>query len=180
MAPDRAAGIVTRLLVAGIDAGVVALIAGSLYLGVSGLVFMLGPGSFTWPQPEPFITLPLLFVLTTTYLTLGWATTGRSYGAGLIGVRVLSGRRELLGWTRAGIRAVLCVVFPIGLLWAAVSRNRRSVQDALLRSTVIYDWRRDGGAAVTAPTRPDRVEGDQDHIVTSAVEITGVDLTPQG
>lgn len=180
MAADRPAGIVTRLLVAVIDAGVVGLIAASLYLGVSGLVFIIRPAAFTWPQPELFTTLPLLFVLTTIYLTLGWATTGRSYGAGLIGVRVLSARRELLGWTRAGVRAVLCVVFPIGLLWAAISPHRRSVQDVLLRSTVIYDWRHDGGAAVTAPLQGNGLEGDQDRTVTSAVETADADLTPKG
>lgn len=166
MPPERPAGIVTRMLVAVIDAGVIGLVAGSLYLGLSGLVFMLRPGSFAWPQPDLIITLPLLFALTTIYLTLGWATTGRSYGAGLIGVRVLSNRRELLGWSRAAVRAVLCAVFPFGLLWAAVSPHRRSVQDALLRSTVIYDWRRDGGAAVTSV--PERVAS------------TDVDLTPKG
>lgn len=150
MAADRPAGIVTRLLVAVIDAAVIGAIAGSVYLGVSGLVFMLRPGSFAWPQPSLLISLPMLFVLTTVYLTAGWATTGRSYGAGLIGVRVLSGRRRMLGWARAGARAVLCAVFPIGLLWAAVSPTRRSVQDILLDSIVVYDWRRDGGAKVTA------------------------------
>ncbi|HEU5472645.1 MAG TPA: RDD family protein [Actinophytocola sp.] len=150
-APDRTAGIVTRLLAAVIDAAVIGAVSGLLYLGVSGLVFMLRPGSFSWPQPDLIVSLPLLIVLTTVYLTSGWATTGRSYGAGLIGVRVLSERRQLLGWTRAGIRAVFCVIFPIGLLWAAVSPTRRSIQDILLGSMVIYDWRKDGGMAVIVP-----------------------------
>jgi hypothetical protein len=35
---------------------------------------------------------------------------------------------------------VLCVVFPIGLLWVAVSQDNRSAQDILLRTTVVYDW----------------------------------------
>ena len=35
---------------------------------------------------------------------------------------------------------VLCVVFPIGLLWCVVSEENRSVQDLLLRTSVIYDW----------------------------------------
>ena len=36
--------------------------------------------------------------------------------------------------------AILCVVFPIGLLWCVVSEENRSVQDLLLRTSVIYDW----------------------------------------
>jgi hypothetical protein len=36
------------------------------------------------------------------------------------------------------VRAVLCVAFPPLLFWAIV--NRRSVQDLVLRTAVIYDW----------------------------------------
>ena len=38
------------------------------------------------------------------------------------------------------LRAVGYVVFPIGLLWVAISPANRSVQDVILRSSVIYDW----------------------------------------
>jgi uncharacterized RDD family membrane protein YckC len=36
------------------------------------------------------------------------------------------------------LRAVACVVFPIGLLWVAVDKERRSLQDLLFGSRVIY------------------------------------------
>ena len=48
---------------------------------------------------------------------------------------------------RALLRAALCVGFPIGLLWCAVSPSRRSLQDAVLRTSVVYDWRPRGEAA---------------------------------
>jgi hypothetical protein len=32
------------------------------------------------------------------------------------------------------------VLFPILLLWVAVSRQNRSVQDLVLRTSVVYDW----------------------------------------
>lgn len=41
------------------------------------------------------------------------------------------------------IRAVLCVLFAFGLLWSAVDRRRRSLQDIVLRTEVVYDWRQD-------------------------------------
>ena len=34
---------------------------------------------------------------------------------------------------------------PIGLLWVAVSRENRSVQDVVLRTSVVYDWQPTGG-----------------------------------
>jgi uncharacterized RDD family membrane protein YckC len=57
------------------------------------------------------------------------------------GLRVLdrSGRR--LSVRRALLRAVLYVVFPAGLLWILVSRRNASVQDLVVGSIVIYDWR---------------------------------------
>jgi hypothetical protein len=32
------------------------------------------------------------------------------------------------------------VTFPIGILWVAMSHENRSVQDVVLRTSVIYDW----------------------------------------
>lgn len=69
-------------------------------------------------------------VLRVGYLTAGWATTGRTGGTAVLGLRVLSISRARLGWGRALLRAVLCVVFPVGLLWSGASRERRSLQDA--------------------------------------------------
>jgi hypothetical protein len=37
------------------------------------------------------------------------------------------------------VRAVACVLFPIGLVWVAVDRQRRSIQDVVLGSRVIFD-----------------------------------------
>jgi hypothetical protein len=34
---------------------------------------------------------------------------------------------------------VVCTIFPIGLLWVLVSQENRSVQDVLLRTSVVYD-----------------------------------------
>ena len=74
------------------------------------------------------------------YATTAWSTVGRTYGCHVMGLRVVSRRGRRLHLLVALARAVLCVVFPIGLLWCAVSRTQRSVQDLPLRTTVIYDW----------------------------------------
>lgn len=141
----RRAGIVTRLLAALVDGGVTVLLLAALYLGTAGLLFILAPTRFTWPAPTLLFTMVTAALLATAYLTVAWATTGRTLGASLLGLRVLSARRELLGWPRSVLRATFCVMFPAGLLWAAVSRTRSSMQDIVLRSVVVYDWHRDGG-----------------------------------
>jgi hypothetical protein len=37
------------------------------------------------------------------------------------------------------VRALLCVLFPVGLLWVLLSGENRSVQDVVLRTSVVYD-----------------------------------------
>ena len=38
------------------------------------------------------------------------------------------------------MRSAFCTVFPVGLLWVIPSGANRSVQDVVLRTSVIYDW----------------------------------------
>ena len=87
------------------------------------------------------------------YLTVAWATTGRTYGATLLGVRVLARSRKRLGWVRAMLRAITCVLVPIGLLWSAISPARRSWQDILVGTVVVYDRYRDRGEHAMTPER---------------------------
>ena len=71
---------------------------------------------------------------------MGWALDGRTYGCHVLGLRVVSYRGSRMRPLGALLRAVFCVFFPIGLLWCAASRANRSVQDVVLRTSVVYDW----------------------------------------
>lgn len=137
----RPAGIVTRLLAAVLDLLAVLLLTGALFLGVAGASFVVSPLSFRWPAPPSALSVLVGALLAVGYLAAAWSTTGRTAGAAVLGLRVLSSSRGRLGRGRALLRAVVCVVFPLGLLWSAVSRDRRSLQDVLVRSVVVYDWR---------------------------------------
>jgi uncharacterized RDD family membrane protein YckC len=57
-----------------------------------------------------------------------------------MGLRVVGREGENLRLVGALLRALCCSVFPVGLLWAAVNQENRSVQDVLLRTSVVYDW----------------------------------------
>ncbi len=76
------------------------------------------------------------------YLTACWTASGRTYGDHLLGLRVVGWRGRRLRPVGALLRAVLCVLFPVGLFWILLSPENRSVQDVLLRSSVVYDWSR--------------------------------------
>jgi uncharacterized RDD family membrane protein YckC len=79
-------------------------------------------------------------IIAVLYLTVSWAVTGRSYGDSLLGLRVLSRRREFAGWGLSLVRAAFCVACPFGLVWVVFSPDRRSLQDVVLRTVVVYDW----------------------------------------
>ena len=137
----RRSGVVSRLLADGVD---VAVVSGVLALGYVGLCvarFLWRSWAFTFPTPSFLLMLLLGALVSVLYLTTTWATTGRSYGKHVLGLRVVGpvGRMRL---GAALARSVLCVVFPIGILWVALSPQNRSVQDVVLRTSVVYDWLR--------------------------------------
>ena len=137
--PTAHAGVVTRLLAAGVDALVVVLLTVALDLAAAGVRFVWSPADFRWPRPEFLTAGAVLLAVAVLYLTVAWAMTGRTYGGRLLGLRVLSRRRGLLGWGRSFLRALACVIWPVGLLWSAVSAARSSLQDIVFRTVVVYD-----------------------------------------
>ena len=148
-APDQAAGVVTRILAALIDVVVVAALTGAVFGAVVAGLFVVNPVSFSWPHGLAAETTLVTVAVAIGYLTVGWATAGRTVGGAVLGVRVVANSGARLGWMRSVCRAVLCVLVPLGLLWAAVSARRRSMQDLVVRSTVLYDARK-----VPAPRAP--------------------------
>jgi uncharacterized RDD family membrane protein YckC len=144
-------GIVTRYLAAGIDlAAILAILVGT-GIGWVAVVWILNPG--TIPRaPSLALVLVAYEVLGTLYLTAGWATTGRSFGQQIMGLRVTTTRGNRLPPVRAVVRAAATLFFPIGVLWAAVSPRQVSIQDIVLRTCVIYDWTVKPTVDVVSPT----------------------------
>lgn len=137
------AGIVTRLIANSVDALVIFLLGIGLWLGVNALrFFVLDTKHFAFTKPAMFTDIGWLSAIAFAYFTVGWATSGRSYGDTLLGLSVVGRSGGRLNWPLSALRAAFCVVFPILLLWVTVSRDNRSVQDAVLRTSVIYDWNR--------------------------------------
>lgn len=136
----EAAGLVTRAIAAIIDVlvAIVALVAA--YLAVAGISFLLDPRGFSFPDPHDGLAVSTVSVVLAGYWTIAWATVGRSFGNALMGLRVVTTGGGRIGWMRSALRAIACVLFPILLLWAAVDRRGRSVQDLVLHTRVIYDW----------------------------------------
>jgi len=135
------AGVVTRLIAALVDAAVVAVALVGGYLSVAGVRFLLDPRDFHFADPTIWLGLTENAVMLTIYLTIAWGAGGRTYGNTLMGLRVVTAGGRRAGWGRAAARAMAYIAFPAGLLWVAVDGRSRSMQDLVLRTSVVYDWR---------------------------------------
>lgn len=136
----RRAGVVTRVLAATIDGAVVCLVLAAGYVGFAGVLFLFDPRGFTFPDAGLVFSIVAGLAVLVIYLTLAWWLSGRSYGCLVMGLRVVNHRGARLRLTGAFVRALFCAALPVGLLWVALSRENRSVQDMVLRTSVIYDW----------------------------------------
>jgi uncharacterized RDD family membrane protein YckC len=131
---------VTRLTAGAVDALTVAVALVLGYAAYNGLLFMISPRNFQFTKASAVPITTVAVVAMVIYLTAAWSTSGRTYGDHVMGVRVVGPLGRRVSVPRAFVRAVLCVAFPIGLFWCAVSPARRSVQDVVVRTSVIYDW----------------------------------------
>jgi uncharacterized RDD family membrane protein YckC len=134
------AGLVSRLVAAVVDGIVVILLLVGCYAALAFVQFLVAPRAFTFPVPSAFLRMASVGIVCLLYLTTSWAVTGSSYGARLLGLRLHGpdGRRP--GPTRAVLRAMLCMLLPIGLFWCAFDHRSRGLHDMLFRTRVVYDW----------------------------------------
>ncbi|MGZ4775499.1 MAG: RDD family protein [Oryzihumus sp.] len=135
----RPAGLVTRVLGSAIDGVVVCVALVAVYVGFNALRFVLDPLGFSFRGVSALFSVVAFLTVLVLYLTVAWATTGRTYGSHVMGLRVLTREGLRLPLTRALVRALLSAFFPIGLLWCA-GRHRRSIQDVVVRTVVLYEW----------------------------------------
>ena len=134
------AGVVTRTAANAVDFAVAVAVVAAGYLSWCALLFVVDAEGFSLPKPSFLLLLACFEFVMFAYFTGAWATTGRTYGDHLMGLRVVNYRGERMRWSGAAVRAVFCLAFPIGLYWAVVSTTNRSLQDTVLRTSVIYDW----------------------------------------
>lgn len=136
----RRAGLISRFLADAIDLMVVLASLVAIYFAVAGIRFLIRPRAFTWPELSALNLGTLGWILLIVYLTIGWANTGRTFGKTVLGLRVVEADGTRIPFWRALVRAILYAAFPIGLFWCVISRRNASLQDLVVRSTVVYDW----------------------------------------
>lgn len=146
------AGLVSRAVAAGIDVAIVFLVVLATVAALWMLSFIINPtdtniaGSLQQAADRTdripsMLTLVLYgYAVNVLYWTSFWALSGRTIGNLVMGLRVVNRKGDHPKWIGSFVRAVFCTAFPVGLLWVLVSGRNRSIQDVVLRTSVIYDW----------------------------------------
>jgi uncharacterized RDD family membrane protein YckC len=132
------AGIVSRGVAALVDLVVAGVIVGIGYLGLALTQLVVHPSAFRFPALGVFFSTTVLFAVAVLYLAGCWVTSGCTAGAVVMGLRVVGRESARVSLLVAVLRAVACVVFPIGLAFVAVDGRRRSVQDVVFGTRVVY------------------------------------------
>lgn len=135
---SRTAGIVSRGVAAVVDFLVVGIVLAALYLGLVLTTLIVHSTTFRFPSLNIVFSSAVAFVVSVLYLVGCWSVSGCTAGAALMGLRVIGRRANRLTFVVALLRAVTCMLFPFGLLWVAVDRQRRSLQDIVFGSRVVY------------------------------------------
>jgi uncharacterized RDD family membrane protein YckC len=136
---DRA-GFVTRALANAIDVLVSLVIVELGYIALVVAAVLVNPTRPEVPSTPFLVYMVALGVVLWVSFVIAWATTGRTIGAQVMGIRVVNFRGRRLRPLGAALRATFCVFFLPGLLWVIVSGGNRSLQDTVLRTQVVYDW----------------------------------------
>jgi uncharacterized RDD family membrane protein YckC len=134
------AGLISRTIANILDLCLVFAFVAGTFIAWAGVKLLWQGREFTRPTPGFARAFVFATVVHIVYFAAAWTTSGRTFGDRLMGLRVVgrSGQTLTVGW--ASIRAVLCVYFPFGLLWAGIDRQHRSVQDLIVRTSVVHDW----------------------------------------
>jgi uncharacterized RDD family membrane protein YckC len=134
------AGFVTRAIAVGIDFAIVGVTLLLLYLGYAVVLFVFNPANPQLPDLPAAAVLITGGVTAHLLFTVAWSTTGRSPGARLMGIRVVNFQGKVMRLPGAALRALFCLGFMPGLFWVIISSQNRSLQDTVMRTSVIYDW----------------------------------------
>jgi uncharacterized RDD family membrane protein YckC len=132
------AGIVSRLSALTLDLVAVVLIDMVLVGGVAVIraLFIRSVEVAVPPPPFGYIIATLVLV---AYMVHGWTLGGRTLGMILLGLRAVREDGGDIKLPRAIVRALAYLVFPPGILWAAVSSKNASLQDLIVDTAVVYD-----------------------------------------
>ena len=140
----RYAGPVSRLVAAVLDVFGAVTTFGLLGSVTAFFVSFVTFDEFGWEDDGGPLRLVLLFGWLFAWYWVSQATTGRTPGKTMVGLRAVRREGGTLGPRRALVRVLVLpiswVLAGLGFVGIAVGRERRALHDVVAGSVVVYDW----------------------------------------
>jgi uncharacterized RDD family membrane protein YckC len=137
----RLAGFPSRVLADVIDVAIAFAIFVAIYSGISIIWDFFNSDTIQISVQSPGINASGMTLTAIIYFTLGWASTGRTIGKQIMGLRVVCRDGTPLRTGRALGRAFLCVIFWYLVMWTVlISRRNAGIHDMICKTVVVYDW----------------------------------------
>jgi uncharacterized RDD family membrane protein YckC len=170
-------GAVSRLAAFGLDL----VVSSGLYtLGVAAVNFVVSiviGHSVHWSRSNSAVVAALYVVWLFLYFSYSWATTGKTPGMVILGIRVVRADGAHAETWRAVVRT-LVLPFSIALFWLSlplilVQREHKALHDLAAGTVVVYAW--DARAAKWRLLA--RARAREEHVPAAQPSATG-DATP--
>jgi uncharacterized RDD family membrane protein YckC len=154
----RRAGFPTRVAADIIDIGIAFAIFVLIYSGISILWDFFNSDTIQIKVQSPGINAGGMWLTAVIYFTLGWASTGRTIGKQVMGLRVVRRDASPLRPRQSFARALICVTFYWLVMWTVLfSRRNAAIHDMICKTVVVYDWiPSDDTRHLPAPPTPPR------------------------
>ncbi len=137
----RLAGFPSRVLADFIDVAIAFGIFVLIYSGLSILWDFFQSDTIQIKVQSPGINASGMALTALIYFTLGWASTGRTIGKQIMGLRAVCRDGTPMHTGRALGRAALCVAFYPFVMWTVLfSRRNAGIHDMICKTVVVYDW----------------------------------------
>lgn len=137
------AGPVTRAGAYAVDA---ATLTGVFSLASAAVVWMLGVfvGHTVDLTDSNILVVIAFWFWAFLYFWLPWATSGKTFGMALFGIRVVGGDGGPLSARRAAVRTLVLPVsialLGLGLVGIVIGKRHRALHDVAADSVVVYAW----------------------------------------
>lgn len=136
----KRAGFFSRAIASSIDLGIAFALLLAVIFVAETVWDLIASDTIEIKSPSPGASGSGMVLIFTLYLAIGWASTGRTIGKQVMGLRVVRADTEPLHVMQALGRGLLCSVFYPCLLLSLVHRRNAGLEDLVCGTVVVYDW----------------------------------------
>jgi uncharacterized RDD family membrane protein YckC len=137
------AGAVTRLAAFALDQAVATTVFAASTALLAWAWRLVTAEEITW-SPESWVTAVAFVMWLFVYYAYPWATSGKTFGMAVLGIRVVTAQGAPAGARNAVVRTLALPIsfltLGLGFLPIITGRHRRALHDLAAGTAVVYSW----------------------------------------